>query len=151
MTYHQSARTIKSPLSWSKLLPKRTRFHRCQMERSSLYPTNSKRWDTEPFSHRLSAAQVPHNCQRSLVASGSQIWGYRHERSTCDQACGRFVGGLSTFSCLRLFRLFRFFDFFDLPTAIAHSSPSTHLFSNQPSLVACYAPSDPPMPLFTSV
>ena len=51
---------------------------------------------------------------------------------------------LATFSTFQLFRLF------DLATAVAYFLPSIHLILYRPSLVASYAPSDAPEPLFTS-
>ena len=51
---------------------------------------------------------------------------------------------------LRRFQLFQLFQLFDIATAVAYCLLLAHLFFNRPSLVASYAPSDAPEPLFTS-
>ena len=52
---------------------------------------------------------------------------------------------------LRSFKLFRLLRLFGMPPTNTHSSTFLSPNLHRPTLVACYAPFDPPEPLFTSV
>ena len=79
---------------------------------------------------------------RSFTKSGLAPCGQTLPFSFVDFTCSK--------SC-NPFRLFQLSNFSTFQPQVAHSSPSTHLSFNRPSLVASYAPSDTPEPLCTSV
>ena len=54
------------------------------------------------------------------------------------------------FLACKIFDFFQLFNFFNIATAVTNSLSSIHLNLYRPSLVASYAPSDAPEPLFTS-
>ena len=62
----------------------------------------------------------------------------------------RFACKIPAISNAQNLAMFSTFRLSNLPTAGGHSSPSTHIIVNPPSLVASNTPLDAPRPLFTS-
>ena len=92
------------------------------------------------------------SCSTTSASSQQELYRIRSSAMQIDATIflAIWYRTVSTSSYLQLFRLFNFFDFFDFATAVAHSLPSIHLILYRPSLVASYAPSEAPEPLFTS-
>ena len=68
----------------------------------------------------------------------------------CDSISPCFDDFARSDSC-NFFEFFEFFDFSTLLPTMDLFLPSAHSFRLRPPLVTCYAPSEAPKPLFTSV